>query len=242
MNPHRQRGAEAPEYPKTKHPPESQNPEKDSKLVSISFYTDPLCCWSWAFDRHWKKFISEFHEEITYEYVMCGLIPDWKTYNDPLNSVSRPIQMGPVWMHASEVTQTPMKHSIWFEDPPFSSYPACIGIKTVELQSASLAEQYLDLLRTRLMNDGINISRHDALFSVAEQMVTHGLDFSRFQQDWKNGSGVSPFREDLKKARFHNIGRYPTLTFTKPGGDGIMITGYRPYESLKEAYEQIRNR
>jgi hypothetical protein len=106
---------------------------------------------------------------------MCGLIPDWQSYNHPLNSVSRPIQMGPVWMHASEVTQ---KYSIWFDDPLSSSYPACIAVKTVGLQSKSLAADYRHEIRRALMQKGVSISRRQSLFQIAEEMVPHASTLS----------------------------------------------------------------
>jgi putative protein-disulfide isomerase len=164
------------------------------------------------------------------------MIADWKSYNDPMNSVSKPIQMGPVWMHASEVTQVKMKHSIWFEDPPSSSYPACIAVRTAGLQSELAADKCLTLIRKALMEEGMNVSRQDVLFDIVQQMDAPNFSISKFSSDWKQQRGIEAFRDDIKKARFHNIGRYPTLTFSNPHGKGIMITGYRPYAALRDAF------
>src|SRR4051794_10923157 len=76
--------------------------------VEISYYTDPLCCWSWAFEPQWRKLKFEYEGKISWRYCMSGLIPSWNDYNDPMHSVSRPIQMGPVWMHAMELSGMPM--------------------------------------------------------------------------------------------------------------------------------------
>ena len=204
--------------------------------IRVSYYTDPLCCWSWAFEEQWRKLLDEFGDSIEYRYVMCGMIPDWKSYNDPMNSVCKPIQMGPVWMHASEVTQVKMKHSIWFEDPPSSSYPSCLAVKTAGLQSDSAADKLLSLIRKALMEQGKNVARTEVLFDIVKQIETENFDMDRFFSDWKKQRGIDSFREDVKKAKFHNIGRYPTLTFTNAKGKGIMITGYRPYRVLRDAF------
>lgn len=207
--------------------------------VKVEFYTDPLCCWSWAFETSWKRFLEVHGHRISFEYVMCGMIADWKTYNDPMNSVSNPVQMGPVWMHASQVTRTPMKYSIWHEDPPHSSYPSCIAVKTAQLQSAEAGNEYLFRIRKALMEEGKNISRKEILLEVAETVNSELLDFDRFVSDLRNDKGLEPFKADLRKARYHNIGRFPTLTFVNESGKGCMTVGYRPYEVLLKAFENV---
>jgi putative protein-disulfide isomerase len=210
--------------------------------IKISYYTDPLCCWSWAFDQHWRALLANYGANINQQYVMGGMIPSWADYNDPLNSVCKPIQMGPVWMHASEVTRVKMKHSIWATDPPHSSYPASIAFKTVELQSKEAADQYLFIMRKALMERGINISKTENLFMLAHEIQRPEFDFDTFESDWNTGKGRAPFRLDLQKTKFYSIGRFPTLTFQNTHGDGIMITGYRPYEALHEAFLYLLNK
>jgi predicted DsbA family dithiol-disulfide isomerase len=170
---------------------------------------------------------------------MGGMIPHWKSYNDPLNSVTKPIQMGPVWMHASEVTHVKMKYSIWHEDPPSSSYPPCIAVKTVGLQSKVAGDQYLYNIRKALMEDGKNISKTEVLFALAKELESDTFDFSLFETDWENGKGTESFRSDLQKTKFHSIGRYPTLTMQNSSGKGIIIVGYRPFEVLEQAFNSI---
>jgi predicted DsbA family dithiol-disulfide isomerase len=129
-----------------------------------------------------------------------------------------------------------MKHSIWFEDPPSSSYPSCIAVKTAGLQSDSAADKLLSLIRKALMEDGKNVSRQEVLFELAAHMDGDNFSLSKFMDDWKKKKGIDAFRDDVKKAKFHNIGRYPTLTFTNKKGEGMMITGYRPYAALRDSF------
>jgi predicted DsbA family dithiol-disulfide isomerase len=208
--------------------------------IKIEFYTDPLCCWSWAFEKQWQRFVADHREEISYEYIMGGMIPHWQSYNDPLNSVSKPIQMGPIWMHASEVTQVKMKYSIWHEDPPSSSYPASIAVKTARIQSKQAAEKYLYESRRTMMDDGMNISKPEVLLAVAKSLDGNDLDYTTFEKDWNEGNGKEAFRQDLQKAKYHSIGRFPTLTFQNSEGKGVLITGYRPHDELEKAFDHVR--
>lgn len=193
-------------------------------------------------EEHWQKLRQEFAAVIRYRYVMGGMIPDWNHYSDPMNSVSRPMQMGPMWMHASQITNVKMKYSIWHEDPPSSSYPACIAVKCAGLQSPEAEEFFLFHVRKALMEEGLNIAKHDVLLSIAE-VVEHELpklfNAQQFEYDFKNGNGKEAFRTDLQKTKYHNIGRFPTLTFVDQKGKGLMTVGYRPYEILLQALEQM---
>jgi putative protein-disulfide isomerase len=217
------------------------NIELEDRIV-IRFYTDPLCCWCWAFEPHWRTLLTNYGQRISYSYVMGGMIPKWGSYNDPLHSISTPIQMGPIWMHAGEVTNTKMKHTIWALDPPASSFPPCIAVKTVELQSQSAAEQYYFNIRNVMMEDGINISEEHRLLELASQLKREDFDFALFVEDWRKGSGKESFRQDLKTTKFHGIGRFPTLTFQDAHGHGIVLTGYRPYKILEEAFLSMTKR
>lgn len=210
--------------------------------VMITYYTDPLCCWSWALEPHWRKLASQYQDAIQWRYVMGGMIQDWNTYNDPLNSVSRPLQLGPVWMHASQVSGTPMDYSIWHKDPPSSSFPSCIAVKCAGIQSGAAADLLLSALRVAVMTKGENISKELVIMSIANNVAQENpliFDIKKFEESWRDGSGVNAFRDDLKQTRFLKIGRFPTLTFTNASSKGIMITGYRPFEVMKEALQQM---
>jgi predicted DsbA family dithiol-disulfide isomerase len=177
--------------------------------------------------------------KINYRYIMCGMIPDWNSYKDDMNSITKPLQMGPLWMHASEVTHTPMKYSIWHEDPPASSYPTCIAVKTAGLQSAHAEELYLNSARRLLMLEGKNISKVSVLLEVARELDVADFSFEQFKNDWDSGNGKNAFRSDLQKAKLNNIGRFPTLTFQDETGRGVMMVGYRPYEVLEEGFRKF---
>jgi predicted DsbA family dithiol-disulfide isomerase len=217
------------------------NPSATDRIL-VTYYTDPLCCWSWALQPHWKKLTEQYGHLIQWQYVMCGMIQDWNTYNDPMNSVNKPLQLGPVWMHASQISGVHMDYSIWHSDPPASSFPSCLAVKCAGLQSETAGELLLMRLREAVMTKRLNIAKSAVILSVAQEVSReYGsvFDFDLFEEHWKKDAGVEAFRADLQQARFLKIGRYPTLTFTKDKARGIMITGYRPYEILVDALRQI---
>ena len=210
--------------------------------VMITYYTDPLCCWSWAIESAWKKLKSEFRDRIQWKYVMGAMIQDWQSYNDPMNAITRPIQFGPVWMHASQIAGVPIDYSIWHTDPPASSFPSCIAVKCAQLQSAEAGEHLLYHLREAVMTRGLNISNEAVILSLVKELSEKEggeLSLKTFEESWSSGSGADALREDLQATRFLKIGRFPTFTFTNTGAKGIIITGYRPYEVLKDALTQM---
>jgi putative protein-disulfide isomerase len=207
--------------------------------VEIIYYTDPLCCWSWAMEPQWRRLLHEYDGKISWKYCMGGLIPDWNTYNDPFNSISRPLQMGPLWFEARHISGQPINEKIWMTDPPKSSYPSCIAFKTVEMQSFSAADEYLRLLREAVMLNEKNISRYDILLEIASLIKHESFDFKQFETELKKNSGVELFKNDLQNTKLNKIGRFPTFIIRNQNGTGVIIVGYRPYDAFVEAIKQV---
>jgi len=211
--------------------------------IEVEYFTDPLCCWSWALEPQWRKLRLEFGKQLTWRYRMGGLIPDWDSYDDPLHSIHRPAQMGPLWFQARELSGMPLEHRIWLEDPPGSSYPACAAFKAAELQSLEGAERFLRRLREAVMLRRQNIARSATLLAIAEafeEETAGDFDARRFAVDFEGATSLEAFREDLRLARYLGIGRYPTLILRRAGEDrGLSLTGYRPYASLLAALRHL---
>ena len=209
-------------------------------VIDITIYTDPLCCWSWAFEPQLEEVKTALASSARWTYRMGGLIPTWKNFHDDVNNVSRPVQMGPVWMHAGQIANMPIYHQIWMKDPPASSYPACIAVKSVQLQSAEAGITYLQLLRNACMRMGENIAKESVLFEVAAGLSsTYDIfDMEKFRADYAGETARNAFREDLDLVRKYNINRFPTL-IVKAGEKAIMISGYRLQEEVLAAIRQI---
>lgn len=214
----------------------------NKELIEITYYTDPLCCWSWGFEPQWLKLKSALGENISYRYKMAGMIQDWNQYNDPLNSISKPSQMGALWMEAAKTTSVQIDNTIWIKNPPASSFPSCVAFKTAELQSLQVAEVYLRYLRESVMIKCVDISKQEILMDIAEKLskdFPEAFDLEKFKNDFAGEESVSAFKEDLQLIKKYNINRYPTLTISKPGKNGIGITGYRPYNVLIDAIKNF---
>jgi len=224
---------------------ESTSPElKSGPAIDIVYYTDPLCCWSWGMEPQLIRLEKEWPGAINWRYCMGGLLPAWNHYVDNHNSVQRPAQMGPMWMHGSEVMEVPIAHRIWVDDPPASSYPACIAVKCAELQSAEAGQLYLHFVRKAVMMYGLNIARQEILLQVAQCVAGINKEFSltQFEEDMTNDRGMEAFRKDLQEVTYRGINRFPTMLIKQDTSTGILITGFRPVEELlrilKEKFPQ----
>ena len=209
--------------------------------MELTFYADPLCCWSWALLAEIEKLESAFPERLNVNICLGGMIQSWNNFQDPLNSINKPSQMGPVWMDAKAKTGIPFDENIWVEDPPSSSFPACIAVKTAELQSEQIGRDYLRLLMRSVMLEGKNISKPEVLAHIANDLALQNPDFDKekFLKEYNQDLSREAFRKDIQKARMNNIGRYPTVTMIPAGKRGIVFTGFRPAVVLIDAFRTI---
>jgi predicted DsbA family dithiol-disulfide isomerase len=218
-------------------------PAQRQGKIEITYYTDPLCCWSWAMEQHRERLSANFKDAITWRYCMSGLLPNWKRYHDHLNSVSRPAQMAPLWLQAARETGVPVYHQLWIKDPPASSYPACVAVKCASLQSFEAGERFLYLLREACMVHGRNIAKYNVLADVAHTMQKDisMFDVEKFGADMNNGNGIEAFRKDLEEVKYRNINRFPTFIIRTSTGKALLLTGYRPYDSMKKVVAGLCN-
>jgi predicted DsbA family dithiol-disulfide isomerase len=202
--------------------------------LDIVYYTDPLCCWSWAMHEQLARFKTAWKGTIHWRYCMGGLLPAWNQYQDSINSISRPAQMGPVWMQASELLGIPMPHRIWVDDPPASSYPACIAVKCATLQSPALGELYFQYVQEAIMLQSLNIAQYEILKLVAERLAASAASFdvNRFYADMRNSNGLEALRKDIQEVKYRSIQRFPSLLIRRIDQRPILITGYKPADAL----------
>lgn len=210
--------------------------------LEITYFTDPLCCWSWGFEPQWRRLLLHYGHKIKWRYCMGGLLPSWKNFIDQLNFVSRPAQMGPVWMEASHVTGMPIESTIWIHNPPQSSYPACIAVKAAGLQSFVAEETYLRKLREAIMIQKQDISSLNVLLDVAAgvaSMLPGSFDYLRFKKEIHSEEALEAFRKDIAEAGSKQINRFPTLLFRMTGKPSLIMPGYRPYKAANTILEEM---
>lgn len=212
-----------------------------TEKINITYYTDPLCCWSWAFEPEWQQLIQSLGAGIRYRYVMAGLLPDWKHYHDELFSVTRPVQMGPVWMQAAHLSGRYIYDKIWFEDPPSSSYPACIAVKAAAMQSFTAGELYLQYTRQAVMAEGVNISKETELVHIAEKLsgnVKGIINAARFKKDLYSDEARQAFKDDVQEVKYKGINRFPAILISQDKKKPLLFTGCKPANQLLEKIEQ----
>jgi predicted DsbA family dithiol-disulfide isomerase len=175
---------------------------------------------------------------------MGGMIQDWNAYNDPLNDISRPAHMAPLWLQAKYTTHAEIDPDIWLEDPPATSLTACMAVKCAELQSAAAGDLMLLYLRKAVMTRKKNIAKKRVVLELAEEMSSlYPIpDIEQFKTDFEQNNALSQLKEDLQITRTNNIGRFPTIVMRKPmQAKGFIITGYRPFEILTKAFNQLND-
>ncbi|HEY0609155.1 MAG TPA: DsbA family protein [Chitinophaga sp.] len=218
-----------------------QPAQQQAGQLEVVYYTDPLCCWSWAFEPAWQQLLREYQGKIVWRYCMGGLLSDWHAYHDTMNAVSKPVQMGPLWMQASQVSGQPMEDRIWLLDPPASSYPACMAVKCAGLQSAQAAHLYLYAVRSAVMKEGKNIAKKSVLLDTAAALADNHpgvLNLRQFETDLGSEQAMNLLKQDLQEVSYRNINRLPTLA-VRQGDRRVVITGYRPYEALQQTIAQM---
>lgn len=209
--------------------------ERESEIV-IYYFTDPICSFSWATEPKIRRLQEEYDGRIHIVYKMGGLMEKWSGYEDPETSIRRPSQMAPRWANVAKSTGMPIDERIWREDPPLTTYPACIAFKAAQFQGPKLAVRYLRNLQEAVFLERKNTSREKVLLKLAEQV---GLNKERFTKDFKEGKAESAFRQDLEEGREQFILGYPTLLFRGAGGREAKLYGIREYNSYQQAIDDV---
>jgi putative protein-disulfide isomerase len=214
---------------------------KVDTAIEVTVYVDPLCCWSWAFESHLESLKNKLGTDVHWKYRMCGLIPSWKNFYDEVNNVARPAQMGPVWMHAGQIMNKPINYQIWIKDPPASSFPACIAVKSAQLQGEVYGQALLKTLWQKCMVEGQNISKQSVLNEIMKFFVTGypAFDLQKYKNDYTNGNAENAFREDLELVQYYRLNRFPSVIIKVPDRQTVLVKGYRNYDDLVKIFEAV---
>lgn len=223
--------------------PNPDNAISASATLSITYFTDPLCCWSYVFEPVWQRLKADLGDNLHYRYCMSGMLPDWNSYHDELNAVTRPLQMGPVWLQARHMSGVYVNDRLWFTDPPASSYPACVAVKAAAQQSAQAGELMLHGLQHAAMAEGRNTAKKEVLLEVAFQTAMaypEQLSLERFKEDLLSDKVLTAFKQDLATTAERSVSRFPSLLIKSFGSPrAVLLAGYRPYEAVISAIEQL---
>ena len=205
----------------------------------VEYFTDPVCCWSWGMEPQMRKLRYLMQDRLHIKYVMGGLIRDWNRFSDQMNDISRPAQMGPVWMESKYKTGQPVEEFLWIKDPVGTTYPACMAVKAAEAQSSIAGEAMLRELREAVMMNQQNVEKDEVILEIAKRLAKKKiLDFSAFEGTWLSQESSDLFKKDLEETKLKGVTRFPTLLISN-GERTIQITGYRPFNVLVDAFKNL---
>lgn len=223
-------------------------------VVSVRYYTDPACPWSWAAEPFIRKLIVQLGDALEWKFVMGGLAKEWVTASGtPVAKGSLEGRAGLLveWLRVASETRAPIDPLLWADGPPSSSYPACMAVKAAAEQGIQAQERYLRRLREGLMCERRKLDHAEAL---VEEARGAGLDVERFRIGLRSHATTEAFAGDLEETeRFgrelgdvqgleaggHGEGAggapLPSLVFTGEDGVAHPVAGCSPYERYREA-------
>lgn len=199
--------------------------EQNLKLV---YFTDPICSSCWGIEPQLRKLKLEYGADITIEYRMGGLLPDW-SYNS--GGISKPSDVAHHWDEVSGYYDMPIDGDVWLEDPLNSSYPPSIAFKAAQLQDDEKAILFLREMRELVFLEKKNIAKWEHMATAAKKA---GLDVAQLKKDYE-GKAVQLFEEDLKLAREYGVRGFPTMFFSNAAGKREMVYGSKPYPFYETA-------
>ena len=206
----------------------------------VDYFTDPLCCWSWALEPQLRKLRFLLKDRLHLNYVMGGLLREWKNFNDQMNDIARPAQLGPLWMQARNMSGQPIEENIWISNPVDTSYLACMAVKAAALQSKVAEEAMLRKLREAVMMHQRNIGELEVVLAVAEDLDQKQiLKKDTFRDDLFSEKVSKSFKEDLNRTKAGSVTRFPTFLINYKEKT-YQITGYRPFKELKKTFLLIK--
>jgi predicted DsbA family dithiol-disulfide isomerase len=155
-------------------------------VVHVAYFTDPLCPWSWGAEPQLRRLQVEFSDQVAITYVMAGMSRE----------IDAPAKVASTLDVVAE-TGMPADPRIWLEQPPRSSYPACLAVKAAGEQQ--LDGRYLRRLREGAMLRRERLDNADALQAAARDVA--GLDLARFEIDLRSNAIVELFAADRERSK-----------------------------------------
>jgi putative protein-disulfide isomerase len=220
-------------------------------VVSVRYYTDPVCPWSWGMEPSIRKLIVEFGDGLDWTFVMGGLARDLsKAATDRAGTSLEQVYGRQIreWLVAADRTGMPIDPLLWVESPIATSFPACMAVKAAAHQAADGGQAYLRRLREGLICERRKLDHVEAL---VEEARTVGLDVERFRIDLRSHGTTEALGADLEDtSRVGEAGRtpiderqlsrtsagapLPALAFSG-GGEERWVIGFAPYETVRDA-------
>ena len=221
--------------------------------VSVRYYTDPACAFSWGNEPQLRRLMWEFGDGLRFSWVMGGLARSYGAgYRDTESGVGAGTNLYAdlmaQWLGTAADSGMPVDARLWSANPIASTYPACQAVKAAAEQGPEAAYRYLRRLREGLMTERKKLDHTEALVGEAGPA---GLDIDRFRIDLASNAITEAFATDLDDVRSPSAeareqGRVsetegrerislPSAVFRGEDGDDHGVFGRHPFEAYREA-------
>lgn len=203
--------------------------------ATIVQFTDPMCTWCWGSEPIIRRLQTAYGDQIALEYVMGGLIEDFDGFYDAANDISKPADVAPHWVEASDVHGMPVDVEILEADPAQSTYPASVAFVAARQQDSTLANRYLRRLREAYTTQVRNVNHRDVQLELAASV---GLDVDAFRRALDDGSAKAAFEADLSRTRTASVRAFPTYQIAGPAGERT-LTGFQSFDDLADTVRTV---
>lgn len=220
------------ELPGTTKAPTAKLVENTPKILTITYFTDPICSSCWGIEPQLRKLKLEYGNSIQINYHMGGLLPDW-SYNS--GGISKPSDVAHHWDEVSAYYKMPIDGDVWLEDPLDSSYPPSIAFKAAQVQDEQKALQFLRRIREMVFLEKKNITKWEYLSEAASHV---GLDTIQLKKDFQ-GSARTLFQYDLNLGRQLGVRGFPTLFISNQTGEQSLVYGFKSYKVFETSIKKL---
>lgn len=197
---------------------------KRRKPVTVLVYEDVLCGWCYVAHERWTAVRAEL-----------GPLFRWKSRPFPVSLLDgipsrreRHARAKELRHAAREPEGGRLSDELWTgDDPPRSSLPALTALEAARLQGPLARARLHRSLQRAALELGINVSRRDVVFELAERA---GLDLHRFAQAYASPSLERMVLQGYELAAQRGVHSAPTLVI-----DGRwMVSGLRSHAEYRE--------
>lgn len=202
--------------------------------VRVTEFTDPYCTWCWGAEPVVRRLREVYRDQLSVEYVMGGLAEDFEQFTDPAGDVASDGEVAPHWQAAAQQHGMPVDVSLWREDPPSSTYPACIAFEAAAFQGDERARAFLRRMREAGLACGANLERPEVVAGLADEV---GLDGEQFRADLDSEAAREAFEADRRSARQHGASSFPTFLLEFDDGREL-LRGYKPFAKFEKVFTQ----
>jgi predicted DsbA family dithiol-disulfide isomerase len=203
-----------------------------TSLVTIRYFTDPICSSCWAIEPTLRKLKLVYGDQLYIDYRMGGLLPDW-SYKS--NGIEQPSDVAQHWDDVSVYYDMPIDGSIWLTNPLDSSYPPSIAFKAIQLHDPKRAKLFLRNIRERVFLYQQNIA-DPAILEDAAVEVGHNLE--QFRMDFA-GEAKKLFEADLELAKAYHVRSFPTQFVSTDGQVKQVVVGLKSYSDWVQLLHSI---